>query len=83
MLKPELNPDATEPYSAYDQAPRLSSEWSVLDQFKTNVVDFLSHGKGFDILEKIKNGGITVSNAISEIDQELERIQRETHNDNK
>ena len=80
MSKPEVPLATTKLPSAYERAPHLLSDWSALERFRTNIVAFLSHGKGFDILEKIKNGKISIGSAVSELGDELDRIQRETHN---
>ncbi len=81
MAKPELSIDKTEGYGAYDRAPILLTQWDAMTRFKEEVALFLQNpGEGLDILEKIRDGGISINTAASQITSELDRIQKEVHN---
>ncbi len=80
MENSERHIDATEPYSAFELAPRLLTQWTALELFKTSFVDFLYSRKGNDIFEKVKDNEISTHEAISELSDELDKIQTKVHN---
>ena len=80
MAKPEFSEDKTEGYGAYDRAPILLAQWDAVTRFIEEVALFLeSPGEGLDILEKTRDGEISINTAASQISSELERIQKEVH----
>ena len=81
MAKPEFSEDRTEGDGAYDRVPILLAQWDAMTRFKEEVTLFLqSPREGLDILEKIRDGEISINTASSQITSELDRIQKEVHN---